>query len=217
MVLGKIRVREIGIGPFRDRFRRQHQCFERALVDQAVDHAGADAGFAGCIAFAAQHSVCKKRQHPLPRRGHALRGRAGKAHADALALGAEMLAHAQAHPQHHAARGDRVVRDPVDEAAQLGAQRRQFELFLNVLEAVVEPRIGLRVLRPDHGSGLAGAERHADDIARRKLKRLGHPVGIGPVKRDRDQDIDDTADHAAGCADSSGFRKGKGWRLYPAP
>ena len=209
-------MREIGIGPFRNRFRRQHQCFERALVDQAVDHAGADAGFAGCIAFAAQHTVCKKRQHPLPRRRHALWGRAGKTHADALALGAEVLAHAQAHPQHHAAGGDRVVRHPVDEAAQLCAQRRQFELSSTSLRRLSSRGLASG-LRPDHGSGLAGAERHADDVAGRKLKRLGHPVGIGPVKRDRDQDIDDTADHAAGCADSSGFRKGKGWRLYPAP
>ena len=218
LVLGQIRLREIGIGRFRDRLRRQHHRFQRALVDQAVDHAAADAGFAGGIAFAAQHFVCKKRQHPLPGRGHALRRRANKAHADPFALGAKMLAHAQAHPQHHAARGDRVIGDPVDEVAQLGLERRQFELFLDVLEPVVEPRIGLRVLRPDHGGGLAGAERHAHDIARRQLQRLGHPVGIRPVKRDRDQDIDDTARIMMQVvADSRGFRKGKGWPPLSCP
>ena len=118
--MGEIRLREIGIGLFRDRLRRQHQRLQRALVDQAVDHAGADAGLAGGFAFAAQHSVCEKRQHPLRAPWSCAAGRAGKAHADALALGAEMLAHAQAHPQHHAARGDGVVRDPIDETAQFG-------------------------------------------------------------------------------------------------
>ena len=176
LVVGEIGLREIRVGFFGDRLRWQNQTLQRTLVDQAVDHSSADAGLAGRFAFAAQHSVCQKRQDPLARRGHPLRVRTRKADANALALGPEMLAHAQAHPQHHAARGDGVVRDPIDETAQLGAQRRQFELFLDVLEPVVEPGIGLRVFRPDHRGRLAGAERHADDIARREFKRFRHPV-----------------------------------------
>ena len=155
----------------------------------------------------AHHAVGEKRKHAAARRGHALRRGAGKAHADALALGAEVLAHAQAHAQNHAARRQRVVRHPIDEGAQFGLERRDFEFLLDVLEPVVEPRIGLRVLRPHHGGRLAGAERHGDDVAGRELERLGHPVGIGPVERDRDEDIDDASGHAKILGRFSRFRK----------
>ena len=130
-------------------------------------------------------------------RGHALRRLPGKFYAGALALGAEVLAHAQAHAQHHAARRHRVVRHPVDEAAQLRTERRVFELFLDVLEPVVEPDIGFRIVRPYHRRGVAArAERHRHDIARRQIEILGHPVRIGAVERDRHQHIDDTSGHA---------------------
>ena len=56
------------------------------------------------LAFAARQAVGAA----APARGcaprHALGRRAGEPHADALARGAEMLAHAQRHAQHHAAR-----------------------------------------------------------------------------------------------------------------
>ena len=104
LVGGQVGLGEIGIGLLRDRLGRQHHGFERAFVDQAVDHACADACFARRLAFCAHHTVGKKLQHALPRTGHARRRRSGKFYADALALGAEMLAHAQAHAQHHAAR-----------------------------------------------------------------------------------------------------------------
>jgi len=121
--------------------------------------------------------------------------RSGKPHADPFALGAKVFAHAQAHAQHHAARAHGVIRHPIDEAAQLRAQWRQFELFLDVLEPVVEPRIGLWIVRPHHSGGLTGAKRHADDVARSELKLFRHPIGIGPVDGDRDQDIDDALGH----------------------
>jgi hypothetical protein len=74
--------------------------------------------------------------------------------------------------------------------------RRHIQLLLDILEPIVEPRIGFRVLRPDHGGRLAGAERHGDDVAGRERKRIGHPVRIGAVERDRDEDIDDASGHA---------------------
>ena len=196
MIGGEFGGDEIRIGFFRDRLERQHQSFQRAFVDQAVDHTDRDAGFARRLAFAAQNAVGEELEHAGARRGHALRRGAGQPHAGALALGAEMLAHAQAHPQHHAARGERVIRHPVDEAAQLVPERRQVEFFLDVLEPVVEPRIGFSVLRPDHRGRLAArAERHGNDVAGRKRQRLRHPVGIGPVEGDRDEDIDHTLGH----------------------
>ena len=195
LVRREFRLHKIRIGLLRHRLRRQHQSFERAFVDQAVDHAHADAGLARGVALAAHHAVGEERQHALPRRRHALRGCAGKPHADAFALGAQMLAHAQAHAQHHAARAHGVVRHPIDEAAQFGAQRRQFELLLDVLEPVVEPRIGLWIVRPHHRGGLAGTERHADDVARGELELFRHPIRIGPVEGDREEDVDDAFGH----------------------
>ena len=124
------------------------------------------------------------------------RRRAGKLDASALALRAEMLAHAQAHAQHHAARRHGVIGHPIDEAAQLRPQRRHIEFFLDVLEPIIEPRIGLRVLRPHHGGGLARAQWHRHHVARSEVQLLRHPVRIGPVERDRDQHIDDASGHA---------------------
>ena len=93
----KFRLHEIGIGLFGDRLGRQRNRLQRAFIDQAVDHAGADAGLARGLAFAAHHAVGEELKHARTRRGHALRRRTDKLHADALALRAEMLAHAQAH------------------------------------------------------------------------------------------------------------------------
>ena len=56
------------------------------------------------LALGAQQAVGKRVEHAAARRRHALRRRACEPHADALALGAEKLAHAQGHAQHHAAR-----------------------------------------------------------------------------------------------------------------
>ena len=46
------------------------------------------------------------------------------------------------------------------ETAQLRPQRRDFELVVNVLEAVVEPRIGLEIMRPHNSRCRARAKRH---------------------------------------------------------
>ena len=61
---------------------------------------------ASCAAsrLAARQPVGEQREHARARRGHALRRRPGKPHADPLARRTEMLAHAQRHAQHHAAR-----------------------------------------------------------------------------------------------------------------
>ncbi len=193
----KFGLNEIRIGPFRDRLRRQHHGRQRAFIDQAVDDASRDAGLARGFALAARHTFGKKREHALPRRRHAGRRRASQTHADTLALVAEMLAHAQAHAQHHAARIHRVICHPIDKAAQLGLKRREFEFLLDILEPIVEPDIGLRILRPHHGGCLPRAERHADDVARGERKPVRHPVRIGPVERDRDQNIDDALFHGS--------------------
>ena len=188
---GEIRLREIRIGLLRHRLRRQHDGFQRLLVDQAVDHAGADAGFLRRFPLAAHNAVLHQPEHAGARRRHARRRRAGKPHANAFALRRKMLAHAQRHAQHHAARGERVVGNPVDEAAQFGLQRRDVELFLDVLQPVVEagPR---RALAPDHAGIVGRAKRHRDKVARGKLHAFRHPIGISLIKRHRHQNIDNS-------------------------
>ena len=109
--------RKVRVGRPRDGLGRQHQGFKRPLVDEAVDHAGRHAGLLRHVAFPPRQAVGQDREHPLTGRGHARRRRSGKAHADPLARRTEMFAHAQRHPQHHAARRQRIVRDPVDESA----------------------------------------------------------------------------------------------------
>ena len=56
----EFRLAEIRIGRPRHRLRRQHHGFQRALVDQPVDHAGADAGLARGVALGARHAVGKQ-------------------------------------------------------------------------------------------------------------------------------------------------------------
>ena len=124
--------------------------------------------------------------------------------------GPEMFAHAQRHAQHHAARGQRVARHPIDELAHLGLERRHVELAVDILQAVVQARIGIRVVGPDHAGGLAArAQRHGDHVAGRKIEPGRHPIGIGLVERHRHQNIDNTCGHGERLADSGGLRKGE--------
>ncbi len=103
-----------------------------------------------------------------------------------------MFAHPQRHPQHHAARRQRVVGDPIDERAQFLLQRRHVEFFADILEAIVQARIGIGVFGPYHRDHLARSQRHAHHIAGLQVHAARHPVGIGVIERDRHQHIDDT-------------------------
>ena len=53
----KFRLAEIRIGRSRYRLRRQHHRLQRAFVDQAVDHAGGNTGFACGVALGAREAV----------------------------------------------------------------------------------------------------------------------------------------------------------------
>ncbi len=122
--------REIGNGVTRvgrpcGRLRRQRDGLQRAFVDQPVEHAGRDARFARRIALGAGEAVGKERQNAGARGGHALRRRAGDAHADPHAFRPELLSHPQRHAQDHAARAQSVARYPFDELAQLRLERRE--------------------------------------------------------------------------------------------
>ena len=79
------------------------------------------------------------------------------------------------HPQHHAARRQRVVGDPVDERAQFLLQRRHVELFADVLQPVVQARIGIGVFRPHHRR-----PPRAGRAARRRRRRASAPCRAAP-------------------------------------
>ena len=171
----EIGLHEIRIGRARHRLGRQHQRLQRAFIHQPVDDAGRNAGLLRRLALAAHEPVGEQRQHAVARRRHPLRRGAREPHADALARRPELLGAPQAHAQHHAAGAERVGRDPVDEAAQLGLERRDVELLLDLLEAVVEARIGIGVLGPDH----AGRQR-VSRAARRRRRRAPAPSPPAP-------------------------------------
>ena len=193
---GALRRREVG--PREVRFRRacyrvgrQHHAFQCSFVDQAVDHAGRDPRLRGDVTLATRKAVGEQCEDAVARHGLALRRRARKPHADALAHGAEMLAHAQRHAQDHAAGAERVTRYPVDEVAQFRLERRNIELVLDVLHAVAQARIGLGVLRPHHRGRRARSDRHGHEVAGRELEPVRHAIGIGLVQGHRNEDIDD--------------------------
>ena len=198
----EIRHRIGGIGRQRDRIGRQRQHLQRALVDQAIDDADRHGGLVGGLGFAAGKAIGEELQHPRPRRRHALRRRPGEPDPDAQAFRAELLAHPQRHPRHHAARAQRIIRDPIDEAAQFLPQRRQVELGGHVFKAVVEPRIGIWVVGPHHGGAFARPQRHPHDVAGAEFHRVRHAIGIGLVERDRNQHVDDALCH--GGSDRAG-------------
>ncbi len=139
-----------------------------------------------------QQTVRHRLDQAPPRRRQTLRRRAHQPHAEPHAFRPEVFAHAQGHPQHHAACGQRVGRHPIDETAQFVAQRRRFEFFADVLQAIVQARFRIGIIGPDHGHGVACTQRDADDIAGRQLNARGHTIGIGLVQRDRHHDINET-------------------------
>ena len=146
--IGELRHVVIGIGRPRHRLRRQHQRFQRALVDQPVDDAGRHAGLMRGLALGPHHAVGEQLQHARARRRHALGRRARPAGRRPSRAPGRVIAHAQAHAQHHAARAQRVVGNPIDELAQLRLERRIVELELDVLHPVVQAGLDGRRRRP---------------------------------------------------------------------
>ena len=193
---GELGLAIVWVGLARDRLGRQRDGFERAFVDQPVDDADRDAGVLGSFGFGSQHAVFERSEHAPARRRQTLRRWTGETHRDALALRTE-IAHAQGHAQHHAARGQRVARHPVDEAAQLFVQWRIVELRRDILQAIVQAGLDRDVVGPYDADRLAGPERHRHDIADGEAELVRRAVRIGVVERDRHQNVDDACH--AGC------------------
>jgi len=139
-----------------------------------------------------QQTVRHDPDQPPPCRRQALWRFACQAHAHPHPLGPEILTHPQRHPQHHAARRERVIGDPIDQRAQFPGQRRHVELFTDVLETIMQTRIRISILCPYHRDNLARPERHRHHVAGLELHAARHAVGIGLVERDRHQHVNDT-------------------------
>ncbi len=182
---------KVGVGRARHRLRRQHQALQHALVDQPIDDARRNAGAVGDLALAARQPVGEKREHAAARWRHTLRQCPRKPYTNTLARRPEVLPHTKRHPQHHAARTQRVAGYPVHEFAQLRLQRRDIELVRYLLEPVVQAGADLDIVGPDHARGLARPQRHADEVAHLQRQGVGDPVGIGVIERDRNQDINE--------------------------
>ena len=194
----KVRAGKIRIGHPCNRLRRQRQGFQSAFFDEAVNDPGRDPRGLRNLALRAGNTVSEQSEHALPCGCQPLWWRPDKSHTDMLARRTEMLAHAQRHAQNHSTRRKRVIGNPVYEAPQLGLERRQIELFLYILEAVVKSRVYCNLIVPYDACCCADPERDADDIAGAQLQIARHAVRIGLVQCDRHEHIH-TAHRAERC------------------
>ena len=96
LLAGEFRLRKRRIGRRRRQRRRHRLDLQRALIDQPVDHARADAGFPRGFGLAVQQAVRQHVDHPPPRRRQAPRRLTDQPHAEPHPLGAEIFAHPQA-------------------------------------------------------------------------------------------------------------------------
>ena len=101
---------------------------------------------------------------------------------------------------------ERVVRDPVDEAAQLLLERREVELLLDVLQAVVQAGPDRHLSAQTTPSASRGPSGTATMSPTVQVESRRHAVRIGLVEGDRHQNIDDALCHAG---DSDKLLKGK--------
>ena len=77
-------------------------------------------------------------------------------------------------------------------ARNSGFERRHVELLADILQPIVQTRIGIGVFGPHHADHLARPKRHADHIAGFEFEPARHAIRIGTVERDGHQHIDDT-------------------------
>jgi hypothetical protein len=181
---------EIRVGIARHRLGGKGDGLQRALVDEAIDHADADPRRLGEVALehqapTLQPCALRSLDDLLARRRHALGARLGQAHADPGDLRAALVDQPQAHGERRALRRQGVPGDPFEELPHVGQQRR----------GVYHPRHGLevgagpRAQGPHHAHHLAGRERHLDDVAFLEDEAVRHRVAVGGVQRERDEDV----------------------------
>ena len=157
---------EIRVERRRARFRGQRDGGERAIRDEAVDHARRAPGERGERRFGRWRvAVGERRQDARPRIGHAGRRLACGDEAEFRRRRRGDLARADRHAQQHAARRQRPARRPIDKIAQRGPERRPVEDGGDGLEIVAAGE----TRGPDDAGRLPRSERHAHEGSRLEL------------------------------------------------
>ena len=177
-----------GSGGFGDRFGGQSHGLEGALVDEAVDDAGAHPGRLGEVALEVDEAAFGRLQNAGPGGGQARRRRPGEADADARDLGPALRRAASGRGRGPSPSGARVYqaiqsRNLRIAGAMGGAARRR----LTGLKFAAGPR----PQAPDDADRLPGPERHLHDVAFRKDEAVGNGVGIGRVEGEGNEDVGD--------------------------
>ena len=195
--LGRLRLiglqgggRKIGVWRGGQRLSGQSNDFENAVVDEAVNDICAAFGGFRQSGFGQARVVRQRRENALARRRHSGRRFSGLTHAEPRRRRSGAFGRARRHAQHHAPRGERPARDPIDEVAQRFAQRRQVAQFFDRLEIVAGRLVPNR---PDDAGRMAPAERHFDELAGAEPQSLRNPIGIGGVDRDGGENVGDAA------------------------
>ena len=167
---------------------------QRAGIDQAVDHAGADAGGFGERRLRPSHAVARNLQHAGAGRRHARWGASfEEPHAVARRRRREGAARAHHHAQHHARRAQRVSRHPIGEVERHARQRRHIVDHLDDLAQLLgieRRRLGALVARPDHAEIVHRRERRHDELTGRHGHALRHGIVVWRRQRERQQHWD---------------------------
>ena len=197
----------VRIGLARDRLRRQRDEFQRAFIDQAVDHAGRDAGILRGFGL---RCAAARRRAPRARGGApaSCAAAAGRQAAPrrARAPGRD-VAHAQRHAQHHAARRRACSSRPSRRSCAAPPERRVVELRRDVLEAIVQAGLDRDVSAQTTPVASRGPSGTATMSPACEVESARYAVGIGVVERDRHQNVDDARCHA-GWQTRGGLKEG---------
>lgn len=174
----------------RQRFKlpwRLHQ-FQNTGLHQTIDDGRRYAALSDNLSLAAGETIAKQIQHPRPR--HRLLLRAATVPAQQFRRHARFavgLMGAQGQTQHHPQGRHRPARDPDDELAQAGSEHRRVEHRADGAK-LARRHIFDRAI-PHAADHMARTKRHLDQGSRRK--RLIRLIGIGPLKRQRQQHTDE--------------------------
>ena len=178
---------EIRVKRRRARFRGQRDGGERAIRDEALDHARRAPGERGERRFGRWRvAVGERRQDARPRIGHAGRRLACGDEAEFRRRRRGDLARADRHAQQHAARRQRPARHPIDKIAQRGPERRPVEDGGDGFEIVA----AAETHGPDDPGRLPRSEGHAHEGSRLELQAGRRAIAVGGVDRDRRQHVD---------------------------
>ncbi len=175
--------RRVGIGEHARRRLGPRLGGKRARFDQALDDRGADVRLARQRGGGERFAFAERVERALPRRARRLgRGVAGDfAQHGGGGVRLEGFGNAHRHAQDRARRRQSVVRHPVDEAALHLGHRRDRQARGDRLHLRRRDRAAAGA--PHDANGLAPAERHAHEIARRHGERRRNRVIVGARQR----------------------------------